>query len=51
MQTAEELKSLLDRIDHRGYPAYKGRRGSTISESIYCPLTMYRETRLHHLPG
>lgn len=27
MQTAEELKSLLDRIDHRGYPAYKETKG------------------------
>lgn len=27
MQTAEELKSLLDRIDHRGYPVYKETKG------------------------
>lgn len=28
MKTAEELRSILDRIDHRGYPAYKDTRGS-----------------------
>ena len=27
MQSAEELKQLLDRIDHRGYPAYKDTKG------------------------
>ena len=28
MQTAAELKNLLDRIDHRGYPAYKETKGT-----------------------
>lgn len=28
MKTAEELRVLLQRIDHRGYPAYKDLRGS-----------------------
>ena len=28
MKTSEELKSLLEKIDHRGYPAYKETRGS-----------------------
>ena len=27
MQSAAELKQLLDRIDHRGYPAYKDTKG------------------------
>ena len=27
MQTSTELRSLLNRIDHRGYPAYKDTRG------------------------
>ena len=27
MQSAVELKQLLDRIDHRGYPAYKDTKG------------------------
>ncbi|MCH5344668.1 MAG: ABC-ATPase domain-containing protein [Acetatifactor sp.] len=27
MKTAEELRQLLDRIDHRGYPAYKDTKG------------------------
>ena len=27
MQTSEELKNLLKRIDHRGYPAYKDTKG------------------------
>lgn len=27
MQTAEELRSLLKRIDHKGYPAYKDTKG------------------------
>lgn len=27
MKTSEELRQLLDRIDHRGYPAYKDTRG------------------------
>lgn len=28
MKTAEDLKELLNRIDHRGYPAYKDTKGS-----------------------
>ena len=28
MQTAAELKNLLQCIDHKGYPAYKSLRGS-----------------------
>lgn len=28
MKTAEELRQLLNRIDHRGYPAYKDTRGT-----------------------
>ena len=28
MQTAAELKNLLQRIDHKGYPAYKDTRGT-----------------------
>ena len=28
MQTAAELRSLLNRIDRRGYPAYKDTRGT-----------------------
>lgn len=28
MKTSEELKSLLEKIDHKGYPAYKETRGS-----------------------
>ena len=28
MQTSAELKNLLKRIDHKGYPAYKDTRGS-----------------------
>lgn len=28
MQTSSDLKALLERIDHRGYPAYKDTRGS-----------------------
>ena len=28
MQSSTELKSLLNRIDHRGYPAYKDTRGA-----------------------
>lgn len=28
MKTAEELRQLLDRIDHRGYPAYKDTKGA-----------------------
>lgn len=28
MKTAEELRILLDRIDHRGYPAYKETKGA-----------------------
>ena len=27
MQSAAELKSLLNRIDHKGYPAYKDTKG------------------------
>ncbi len=28
MQTAQDLRQLLERIDHRGYPAYKDTRGT-----------------------
>ena len=28
MQTSTELRSLLSRIDHRGYPAYKDTKGT-----------------------
>ena len=28
MQTASELKNLLERIDRRGYPAYKDTKGA-----------------------
>ena len=28
MQSQTDLRNLLDRIDHRGYPAYKDTRGS-----------------------
>lgn len=28
MKTSEELKQILERIDHRGYPAYKDTRGA-----------------------
>ena len=28
MQSQTELRNILDRIDHRGYPAYKDTRGS-----------------------
>ncbi|MDE6829740.1 MAG: ABC-ATPase domain-containing protein, partial [Lachnospiraceae bacterium] len=27
MKTSEDLRQLLDRIDHRGYPAYKDTKG------------------------
>ena len=27
MQSSTELKKMLDRIDHRGYPAYKDTKG------------------------
>lgn len=28
MQTASDLKTLLERIDRRGYPAYKDTKGT-----------------------
>ena len=28
MQSSTELRSLLNRIDHRGYPAYKDTKGA-----------------------
>ena len=28
MKTAEDLRRLLERIDHRSYPAYKDTRGA-----------------------
>ena len=28
MQTSSDLKQILDRIDRRGYPAYKDTRGA-----------------------
>ena len=28
MKTAEDLRQLLERIDHRGYPAYKDTKGA-----------------------
>ena len=47
MQTAAELKNLLQRIDHKGYPAYKDTRG-TYEFPGYVPSTMCREIRLQH---
>ncbi len=48
MKTAEDLRQLLERIDHRGYPA---RRGPINFRDICYRLTMYRETLLQRLPS
>ena len=48
MQTSAELKNLLQRIDHKGYPAYKDTRGSYEFPDMCFPLTMCREIRLQH---
>ena len=46
MQSSAELKTLLNRIDHRGYPAYKIRKEPISSRGIFYPLIMCRETPL-----
>ena len=66
MKTSEDLKQILERIDHRGYPAYKDTRGAyqfgtyilgidhvqVISlKTSFSVLIMYREIRLRHRPG
>lgn len=50
MKTSEELRNLLNRIDHKGYPAYKDTKGQYQLEPMCCPLTMCREIRLRLLP-
>lgn len=49
MKSSTELKKDIMAIDHRGYPGYKGLRGSYQFGDLSCPLTMYREIplRLH----
>ena len=42
MQTSTELRSLLNRIDHRGYPAYKDTKGMYQFRDMCCPSIMYR---------
>ena len=43
MQSQNELRNLLQRIDHKSYPAYKDTRGSY---DLCCRSTMCREIRL-----
>ena len=45
MQTANDLKTLLSRIDRRSYPAYKDTRG-TYQFPGYVLSTTYREIPL-----
>ena len=40
MQTSAELKKILQRIDHKGYPAYKDTRGSYEFPVSYTHLTL-----------
>ncbi len=51
MKTSEDLKQILERIDHRGYPAYKDTRGVYQFGTYILELIMYREIRLQHRPG
>ena len=47
MKTSEELRQLLNRIDHRGYPAYKETRGAYQFGKYYL-LNMYKGILLRH---
>ena len=48
MQTSAELKNLLQRIDHKGYPHIRTQGGLMSSLDMCFPLTMCREIRLQH---
>ena len=47
MKSLEDLKELLERIDHRGYPAYKDIRGR-YQFGGYVLSIMSREILLRH---
>ena len=51
MKTSEDLKQILERIDHRGYPAYKDTRGVYQFGTYILGIDLYREIRLQHRPG
>ena len=49
MQNASDLKTQLQAIHRRSYPAYKSLKGSYQSGISFFILTMYRGILLHHL--
>ena len=51
MQTSNDLRALLQRIDRRSYPAYKDTRGPISSPAMSCPSTMSRGTPSPPPPG
>ena len=52
MKTSEDLKQILERIDHRGiFRHIRIPEAHTSLEHIYWALIMYREIRLRHRPG
>ncbi len=51
MKTSENLKQILERIDHRGYPAYKDTRGVYQFGTYILGIDHVQEIRLQHRPG
>lgn len=51
MKTSEDLKQILERIDHRGYPAYKDTRGVYQFGTYILGIDHVQEIRLQHRPG
>lgn len=51
MKTSEDLKQILERIDHRGYPAYKDTRGAYQFGTYILGIDHVQEIRLRHRPG
>ena len=45
MKTSTELRELLNRIDHRGYPAYKDTRGAWQFDGYLLSIDHPGETR------
>lgn len=48
MKTSEDLKQILERIDHRGYPAYKDTRGVYQFGTYILGIDHVQEIRLQH---
>lgn len=50
MKTSEELRNLLNRIDHKGYPAYKDTKGQYQFGTYVLSIDHVQGDRLRLLP-